>query len=257
MKYKQFAVNIKKDLGIDLLNYKSTQMQRRITNFMERLSCKDFAELLQLLKVNREVKNQFIKHLTINVTEFFRNLALFAYLEKEIMPTIASKRTTFKIWSAGCSNGSEPYSLAIMMQEKFPGKRFVVEATDIDEEMLRIAKIGEYPIDSIKNLSKERLNKYFTINNEKVAVKPQLKSKVTFRKHNLMSDPYPENCDLIVCRNVLIYFTQEAQNYCYVNFSRALVLGGVFFIGTSENIFHHKNYSLQQIHPGFYRKAQK
>ncbi|WP_148134906.1 CheR family methyltransferase [Candidatus Formimonas warabiya] len=254
MAYHAFTQRLKTSVGIDLGGYKTTQMQRRIEHFIERCKCSGHEQFLQLLKQNTAVKDQFIKYLTINVTEFLRNPDLFRYLETNILPGMVQKTGTVKIWSAACSNGAEPYSMSIIMQSSFPSKPFHIDATDIDDEMLQKAKAGEYMGDVLKNLSPQRLATYFEPNGPGVRIKKSVSAHVSFRKHNLLLDVYDKGYDLIVCRNVTIYFTPEAQEYCYQGFSKSLNSGGVLFIGASENIFNYRKYGLERICPSFFRK---
>lgn len=253
--YQEFSKSFHKAFGIDLSGYKINQMQRRIDHFMDRLKCAGYAQFLQLLRADEKVKNQFINYLTINVTEFFRNPELFRYLEKEILPGLLPGSGVLKIWSAACSNGAEPYSLGIIMEDRLPGKGYQIDATDIDEEMLARSQKGEYGGDVLKNVSPQRLHTYFTATEKGYGIKRTLASHVFFRKHNLLSDPYPSGYDLVLCRNVTIYFTPEAQDHCYQGFSKALKPGGVLFIGASENIFNYRKYGLERICPSFFRKA--
>lgn len=252
--YERFSKGFKINFGIDLAGYKVNQMQRRIGHFMERCKCVNYEQFLQLLRNDQEVENQFINYLTINVTEFFRNPELFKYLETNILPDLVQKASNLKMWSAACSNGAEPYSLSIIMQDRFPGKKYQIDATDIDEEMLNRSKQGEYVGDVLRNLSPHRLSTYFIPQGKGYQIKKALFTNVVFRKHNLLSDKYITGYDLIICRNVTIYFTPEAQDYCYQGFSKSLKSGGVLFIGASENIFNYRKYGLERICPSFFRK---
>ncbi|MGI6631321.1 MAG: CheR family methyltransferase [Bacillota bacterium] len=252
--YEKFSQSFHKIFGLDLSGYKVNQMQRRIEHYMERCKCKNYDEFLELLKKDKEVKNKFFNYLTINVTEFFRNPEHFLYLEKEILPELVGRTGMLKIWSAACSNGAEPYSLAIIMADKFPYKKYHIDATDIDEEMLEKSALGEYGGDMIKNIPAFRLNAYFDTTDKGYKIKKSLASHITFWKHNLLSDQYPKGFDLILCRNVTIYFTPQAQEFCYQGFSQSLKPKGVLFIGASENIFNYRKYGLERICPGFFRK---
>ncbi|MEL7564656.1 MAG: protein-glutamate O-methyltransferase CheR [Dehalobacterium sp.] len=253
--YQRFSQSFYRAFGINLTGYKVNQMQRRIGHFMERCKCAGYDQFLHLLSSDKEVENQFINYLTINVTEFFRNPDLFRQLETEILPPLVQRSGSLKMWSAACSNGAEPYSLAIIMQDKFPGKGYQIDATDIDEEMLKRSKQGEYFGEVLKNLSPQRLNNYFIATGKGYEIKKSVSAHVAFRKHNLLSDEYPSGYDLILCRNVTIYFTPEAQDYCYLGFSKSLKPGGVLFIGASENIFNYRKYGLERICPSFFKKS--
>jgi len=254
--FQKFSQSFHKIFGIDLSGYKLNQMQRRINHFMERYKCTGYDQFLCLLKSDNEVKNKFVNYLTINVTEFFRNPDMFLYLEKEILPELVQRAGQLKIWSAACSNGAEPYSLAMIMEDKFPQKKYHIDATDIDEEMLKRCELGEYVGDVLKNISASRLHTYFQPVESGYKINRVLASHVTFRKHNLLCDPYPQGYDLILCRNVTIYFTPQAQESCYQGFSQSLKPKGVLFIGASENIFNYRKYGLERICPGFFKKVE-
>ena len=155
--------------------------------------------------------NEFINYLTINVSELYRNPEQWKVLEKEIIPMMLSKSKTLKIWSAACSTGDEPYTLVMVLNRFLPLSSIKILATDIDKEALTKAKVGVYAKKSLENLPVEFLEKYFIKSGEAYKVKDEVKNCVEFKHHNLLRDDYPKECDMIVCRNVLIYFTEEAK----------------------------------------------
>jgi len=162
-----------------------------------------------------------------------------------------------KIWSAACSNGAEPYSLAIILDELTPGVNHVIDATDIDRKILQLAQQGYYKKDLLKNIPSKRVNKYFTQEGEGYYIKPEIKKMVRFKQHDLIKEKFSKGYDLIVCRNVTIYFTRETQNVLYQKFWEALNEGGVLFTGVTECILNHRELGYSAISPWFYQKISK
>jgi chemotaxis protein methyltransferase CheR len=159
------------------------------------------------------------------------------------------------IWSAGCSIGAEPYSLAIIMKEMTPTTRHRILASDLDIEILAKAKRGVYTDNELKAITPQRLAKYFDkVEDDKFAVKSDIKSCIEFKRHNLLKDPFENNFDLILCRNVVIYFTEEAKDQLYANFFRALKPGGILFVGATEAILNFRKLGYTSFQPFFYQK---
>lgn len=173
--------------------------------------------------------------------------------KQSITGTIA-KKNSLKIWSAACSNGCEPYTIAIILEELAPGKRHQIDATDLDNTILQAAAMGTYGPDAVRNVPQDRLKKYFTLEKDKYHIVGSIKAKVNFRQHNLLSDNYPRGYDLIACRNVTIYFTREAQDKVNARFAQSLNSGGYLFIGGSETIFNYAELGFDKVAPCFYRK---
>ena len=196
---------------IDLTAYKRPQMERRINSFMRQAGAKDYASFIQLLEADKQVYRRFIEHLTINVSEFFRNPRHWDVLQHQILNRLIKERLALQVWSAGCSTGEEAYSLAIILNEMFPGKFGKILATDIDREVLEKAKAGRYSARAVQGVPEPLLKKYFHHDGEDFRVQDELKSLIRFQRHDLLKDRYPVGMDLILCRNVAIYFTEEAK----------------------------------------------
>lgn len=254
--YEKFIAKIKGKLGIDLNLYKEAQMKRRITSLRDKKGFNDFLSYFSALEKNKELMDEFTKRLTINVSEFYRNAKRWDVLQEKIIPLLLEKpQKQLTLWSAACSTGEEPYSLAILLNEYFPNVSIKIIATDIDDTVLKQAKQGVYPKQALKNLPDHLKNKYFDFEHNLYHVKSSIKKHIEFRKHNLLADPYPKNIDLLVCRNVLIYFTDEAKSSIYRNFSASLVNKGVLFVGSTEQIFNSDQYNLSLIDTFFYQKG--
>lgn len=244
---------VKKELKIELSAYKSNQLHRRILSLISRSGIKTVDEYINLLKSSSEHRQKFLDFITINVTEFFRNPELFHYLEK-VMEKEKLFDKKLNIWSAACSNGAEPYSIAMLLDSRNNKIRHNINATDIDATILQKAKRGEYVENDIKNVKQEFLKKYFTTENGKYNVTPAIKNMVNFKKHDLILDSYQNNLDLIVCRNVVIYFNLSTKHEIYKNFSKALKSGGILFVGATEAIYNYRNYNFEKLSTFIYKR---
>lgn len=159
-----------------------------------------------------------------------------------VLPDLISKfGQNLKIWSAACSTGDEPYSLAMVLAKKVPLNKIHIIATDIDKQVLEKAQMGIYGANSLKGLPDEYKNKYFEKMGEKAfKISDDIKKCVEFKQQNLLKDKYPAGCHLIVCRNVMIYFTEDAKTEIYKKFHDSLVTDGCLFVGNTEQIIQHK-----------------
>lgn len=239
---------------IDLNQYKPAQMQRRITNMMMRHGATTYVGFYQLLERDDKLYKNFIDYLTINVTEFFRTPEKFEELEKRVLVDLLKASPKLNIWSAGCSIGAEPYSLSMALKEVTPNMKHRILATDLDVEMLAKAKRGVYTLNDIKNIPAARLSKYFKQEKEQYTLVEEIKSRVEFKQHNLLLDKFESSFDLILCRNVVIYFTEAAKETLYKRFFTALKPGGVLFVGGTEAILNFREIGFNHYLPFFYRK---
>jgi chemotaxis protein methyltransferase CheR len=255
MDYTQFKQEVLKMTTIDLNAYKENQMKRRIDALIRKYQCSGYDAFCALIKKDKEILERFTTYLTINVSEFFRNPSQWDTLEKDIFPLLLSKKRSIKIWSAACSTGDEPYSLAMMLGKFMPLSQVKIIATDLDKEVLEKAKKGQYIEKSLANLPKDFKQKYFTYSDGIYTIAPEIKNCISFEQHNLLKDAYPRQVDLIVCRNVLIYFTEEAKDGVYKRFSEALAPEGILFVGSTEQIITPQNYNLAPYRIFFYQKA--
>lgn len=255
MDFKKLEAFVLKEYGINLTAYKSKQLLRRMESFVTRTGAINEDDFIKKLKDDNSLYNKFRDHLTINVSEFFRNKDMFSDLENIIKNDLNPDKKTLKIWSAACSNGSEPYTLAIIMEKLSPGRKHNILATDIDNTILATAKAGNYTKNDIKNVDSAYINKYFTQNGEAFSIKDEIKNKVTFKKHDLILDRYDSDFDLIVCRNVVIYFTPEAKNQVYRKFHDAMKPGALLFVGATESIYNYRELGFEKASTFIYRKA--
>lgn len=243
-----------REFKIDLTAYKSNQLHRRILSFMSRVGTDNVQEFVDMLDKNKELKQKFLDFITINVTEFFRNPEIFDDLYRTMEKELLKSSNSLKIWSAACSVGAEPYSIAMMLDSSPYKCNYDILATDIDNTILEKARKGEYVLSEVKNIQKEYMNKYFTIENEKYYVSPKIKNKVTFKKHDLVLEDYEKNFDIIVCRNVVIYFNQDVKNNIYKKFYNSLKKGGLLFVGATESIYNYREYGYEKASTFIYKK---
>ncbi|UII54637.1 protein-glutamate O-methyltransferase CheR [Cytobacillus spongiae] len=252
--YQDFMVNIKKKTGIDLSLYKEAQMKRRLVSLYEKKGYRSFRDFYDGMTKDRELLYEFLDRMTINVSEFYRNAKRWEVLEKKILPKLLAENKKLKIWSAACSTGEEPYTIAMILSNFMPLSQIQIQATDLDENVIARAKIGLYPERSLNEVPDIIKKKYFTKEGSMFKVSEDIKKTVTFKKHNLLADSFGGPYDLIVCRNVLIYFTEEAKDQLYLKFSQALRKDGIFFVGSTEQIFNPANYQFDTEDTFFYRR---
>ncbi|MFO7294460.1 MAG: protein-glutamate O-methyltransferase CheR [Clostridia bacterium] len=252
--YEDFKKAILDLTGIDLSSYKEKQMKRRIDSLISRSGYDGYQTYYRALVEDKEKLDRFLNYITINVSEFFRNPGQWTILEKEILPDLLKKHGNLKIWSAACSSGEEPYSLVMLLAKFLPLERIRILATDIDREALDKARKGIYDARSLQSIPQELVHRYFKPFNGLFAIDPQIKACVEFRRHDLLNDPFPGNCHLILCRNVMIYFTEEAKVKIYKKLHEALYPDGVLFVGSTEQIIIPHMYGFQPLKPFFYKK---
>ncbi|HOO74337.1 MAG: protein-glutamate O-methyltransferase CheR [Thermotogae bacterium] len=256
--YEKFLLEIKNHFQLDLSGYKQHRVRRRIDMLMRKHSMKTYSDYMAILKKDDKLWDEFLDKLTINVTEFFRNPEKWEYVEKTLIPTLNKDNPSgLKIWSAGCSTGEEPYTISIILDKMNAPASTKITAADLDKFVLQKAKDGIYDERSLINLDSSMKSKYFQVTpSGKYQVKPDLKKRITFKQLNLLTDKFDSGYDLIICRNVVIYFDNEAKEKLYKKFSDALRPGGVLFVGSTERIFNYREIGLKTFSPFFYQKEK-
>ena len=256
MDYEGFKAAVFKLTSIDLKAYKEQQMKRRIDTLISRNKISGYEDFVKALKADKELFEEFVSYLTINVSEFYRNPEQWELMDKQFIPMLIEKfGKNLKIWSAACSTGDEPYSLVMALSRHLPLNQIKIIATDIDKQILAQAKVGIYNEKSIASVPKDLRDKYFTKIGNSYQISNEIKSRVDFRQHNLIKDPYPDKCDFIICRNVLIYFTEEAKDDVFRKFCKSLKTGGFLFIGSTEQIMNHREMGYERKNSFYYEKA--
>lgn len=256
MDYEQFKTQILSLTKIDLNAYKERQMKRRIDALIAKNKYPGYKEYVDAIRTNSDLFEEFVNYLTINVSEFWRNPEQWKVLEEEVVPELMKRfGKNLKIWSAACSTGDEPYSLVMLLSKFVPLSNIKIIATDIDKQVLEKARAGLYNQKSISGLPEEFKKKYFSkVGLSNYQISDEIKKCVEFKEGNLLENKYPANLDLIVCRNVLIYFTDEAKNEVYKKFNASLKSGGFLFVGSTEQIINYRDLNYQSYRSFFYKK---
>lgn len=255
MDYEKFKKDVFQLTMIDLNAYKERQMKRRIDTLIMRHKIKTYDEYVEAIRNDSKLFDEFVNYLTINVSEFYRNPEQWKQLDEEIIPGLIRKfGTNLKIWSAACSTGDEPYSLVMALSRHIPLAQIKIHATDIDKQVLDKARMGLYNEKSIAAVPDDLKRKFFTQIGPSYQISDEIKKRVEFQEHNLLKDSYPTGCHMIVCRNVLIYFTDEAKDEVYRKFFRSLAPGGKLFIGSTEQIINYADLGYQRAKSFFYSK---
>ncbi len=244
--FKFFISKLSDLMEVNLNQYRENYLKRRIDLRMQMLGITSYAEYLKLLKADAAERVNLLNTITINVTEFMRDRTPFQYFMKRILPEIAVRKSEtgsnlLRFWSAGCSYGEEPYSIAICVKEALGDKWIVsIYGTDIDENCLKLAREGVYSANQLKNLSRKLIDRYFeSIGDGMYRVRSSIKSCVKFKKHDLTTEkPVSKYFDAVFCRNVMIYFTDAQKRKVLNDFYESLLKGGYLIIGKSETMPH-------------------
>jgi chemotaxis protein methyltransferase CheR len=247
---------IQKESGFNSLFYKDRCLRRRIAVRMRACGLSSYVAYAQLLDRDRREYDRLIDTLTINVTKFFRNIETWQTLESEILPQLlAGPDESCEVWSAGCSSGEEPYSLSILFHEwavrhgrAAELSRVRIDATDIDSQSLAAAQASLYPELSLAETPADLRERWFS-GGPPYRLRAEAKSLVSFRRHDLISDPPLSSRKLILCRNVIIYLDREVQEKLFEDFYDALVPGGVLVLGRVETLMGRSRRLFRTLHP--------
>jgi chemotaxis protein methyltransferase CheR len=237
--------------GIDLSLYKRPQLERRVRAFKDRHGFVDLIALARALHHDEELRARLLDKITINVSEFFRNRERW----QALWPLVeAIPARPVRVWSAACATGEEAYTLAILFEQS--RKPYNILATDVDERALQLAVEGLYRPQQLRELREVELNTYFEATDGLWRVRDELRRHIQFARHNLLDGrpPVAEPFHLIVCRNVLIYFTDQGKEKVISSLAQALMPGGLLFVGSTEQFLHSHRYGLVNIAPFVYQK---
>jgi chemotaxis protein methyltransferase CheR len=265
--YARLCQLIYSEAGIHLGTERKTMLEVRIKRRLRDLSLPSYSQYCDYLFGNKGIREE-IPHLidvvTTNKTDFFREPGHFDFLVEKALPELAEGLAgrTFTIWSAGCSTGEEPYTMAIVLSEyalTHPGFRFRIMASDISSIVLAKAELGVYTNEVVAPVAPALRRKYFMRSrepgSEKVRVVPELRRSVEFRRLNFMDADYglAEKVCAIFCRNVIIYFDRPTQERILQKLSNCLMPGGYLFVGHAETL-HDMNLPLTPVAPALYRR---
>lgn len=238
-----FLEQLRASSGIDFRSYKPGTILRRLQRRMEVTNSNDLRSYQDYLTTHPEESEQLVNSFLIKVTEFMRDPTLFAYLQEQILPALIEysrgNNHELRLWSAGCATGQEAYSLAILLCEVLGDKlkdfNIKIFATDVDANAIASARRGFYTADNLDGLSPQLLENYFVREREGYSVKKQIRDLLVFGEHDLSQRPPFPRIDLVLCRNVLIYFSRELQQHALQLFAFALRNNGYLVLGRSEN----------------------
>lgn len=241
---RRITETIREQYNYDFTNYAMSSFKRRILRIMELYKFSSVDLLIKRLREDRIFFEEFLAELTVNVTEMFRDPSFWRELRDHIIPNILLNHNTINIWHAGCSSGEEVFSMAIMLKEMGILDRSKIIATDIDKVILAKAKQGVYPLKNMELNEKNyiryqgtsSLYKYFKDENGRAVMDKSLVENVSFREHDLVQGIVFNKFDLILCRNVMIYFNQTLQNQVLKKLHESLFKYGYLIIGSKESL---------------------
>jgi chemotaxis protein methyltransferase CheR len=266
--YARLCDLIYQEAGIHLGSGKKTMLEARVKRRLKVLELNSYRQYCDYLFDHKGIKEEIVPLIdvvTTNKTDFFREPGHFNFLVEKALPELTSQDRTgrqFLVWSAGCSTGEEPYTLAIVLSEyalTHPGFRFRILATDISTTVLSKAEMGVYSSDIVAPVSAALQHKYFMRSRDpgsnQVRITPELRRLIEFRRLNFMDADYgiSEHADAIFCRNVIIYFDRPTQERILHKLSHHLVPGGYMFVGHAETL-HDMDLPLVPVAPALYRR---
>jgi chemotaxis protein methyltransferase CheR len=255
------AVNEK--YGYDFRKYSLAYLKRRLLSRQKRSHMSSISEMLNRVLYDHEFFQTILLDISLNVTEMFRDPRFFHVLREKVIP-ILKTYPFLKIWHAGCSSGEEVYSMAILLKEEGLLERSLIYATDFNQEVVKKASEGIYPLDRMKlyaenyykAMGSNSFSDYFTVKYGSAIIDQSLKKNIVFSDHNLVTDGVFGEMNLIVCRNVLIYFNRDLQNRVIRLLYESLLPGGILCLGTKETLIfsEHRSKYVQLDKLKIYRK---
>jgi chemotaxis protein methyltransferase CheR len=266
--FNVLKTQIFRDTSLDCRKFKENYLKRRIRVRMFARSLNTYGEYLRLLKRDPDEYSYLIDDITINVTQFFRDPEVFGLLEKEIIPLliynkVKQNRRVIRFWSAGCASGEEPYSIAIILKEllgeEYDNFLVSVYGTDIDNDCLRTARQGVYLERQLENVHLQYRKKFFKKLGDNYSLSEEIKDMVRFKNLDLFTDIKTAHYDVILCRNVIIYFNKDMQNKLFEKFYYSLNEGGYLVIGKTETLMNNieKKFSVVNLRERIYQKTRK
>jgi len=238
-----FINEVYEHFGFDFSGYSRASFKRRVDRMMQMDGFPNFHEFLLKVLSDSVYFTHTVEEITVNVTEMFRDPMFYKVLRTEILPILATK-PFIRFWHAGCSTGEEVYSMAIMLREANLLHKSLIYATDINNVVLNVARKGVFPLRMMKQYSENYMvsggnkdfSEYYTANYGLAKFGEDLSEKMVFSQHNLVSDGSFNEFDLILCRNVLIYFDKDLQERALGLFDSSLARLGYLALGTKESI---------------------
>ncbi len=239
--YAVIATILKQQQNFDLAGYKSVNMKRRLAAYLRSCGCTDPLHYSSELADRAEEQKRLIAAMGIHVSHFFRNPSTFLALKSRVLPEVLrlSRRQNSKlrIWSVGCALGEEPYSVALLLKDMLQkGDQFAIVGTDLSPDALKRAKNGYYPADRLKEVPPPMLEKYFRAQAQHYQINEEIRQLVQFFRHDIISEEIMCRADLILCRNLLIYFSRDKQQQVLQLLAGALSPGGYLVLGRAETL---------------------
>jgi len=252
--YERMARQVHVLLGIDLSRYRPAQVWRRVNGFAAARGMPDAEELVIRVRQDAALRQAFLDMLTINVSEFFRNPEAWDALAEQHLRPMFRSQPSVRIWSAGCSLGFEPFTIAMLARETGPFAGVEILATDVDETSLSKARKATFTEAQMAGVSPTRQRRFFRHTDGNWQVRPEIQAPITFRRQDLVTDPCGGPFDIVVCRNVVIYFTEQAKTDLYGRFHDCLRPGGILFLGATEAIPNARTFGLLPAGSTFYKR---
>lgn len=253
--YVTFCEGVHRLSNLDLLLYKRAQMERRIRSFAQRRGARRLLDYLAVLEHESTELAEFLDRVTINVSQLWRNPEQWTLLVREVLPKLV-EGGSIRAWSAGCSYGAEPYTLAAVCLEAAPRASVEIRGTDLDPRMVGRARVGRFSAEDARDAPAGPLRRWFEPDGGDWVAKPELRGVVAFEVGDLLCSPcVPERYDLVLCRNVVIYFTDTVRDELFQRLALSLRPGGFLMIGSTERVGSPSRIGLAPAHPFVYRKA--
>ena len=238
---------LKQNRGLDFTSYKRPSLTRRVRKRMEEIGVESYGEYLDHLEVHPDEFAMLFDTVLINVTSFFRNPAAWAYVQAHVLPTLAKEKGSnpIRVWVAGCAGGQESYTAAMVLAEALGEDRFrekvKIYATDVDEDALSQARQSLYSPRDVNSVPEGMVERYFEQSNGNFVFRKDLRRNVIFGRNDLVRDAPISRIDLLVCRNVLMYFNAETQSRILNHFRFSLTSDGILMLGKGEMLLTRSN----------------
>jgi chemotaxis protein methyltransferase CheR len=252
--YLSFCKGFRELSGVDLMQYKRPQMERRLRSFLERRGFRRLVDSLPELRADKDELAALLDRVTINVSQLWRNPEHWALIEHKILPELG-KTGRLQAWSAGCSYGAEAYTLGAITRQAIPTATVRILGTDIDRRMVERAKLGEFSADDARSAPSVDMGRWFERLPDGWRARPELRKIMRFEVGDLLRiRPQRSHFDLIMCRNTVIYFAEPIRDELHARLATALRPGGYLMVGATERVADPKALGLSSAHPFIFRK---
>ncbi len=241
---KKLTELIKDSHGYDFTDYAMSSFKRRVSRVLDLYNLTSVNTLIDRIRMKPEIVEEVVNEITVNVTEMFRDPSFWREVRDHIIPNILLNHKNINVWHAGCSSGEEVFSMAILLKEMGIDHKVNLIATDLDNSILNKARRATIPVKNMELNEKnyirfqgsEKLSNYYTEENGKAILDPSLIANISFRKHDLVQGAIFNKFDLVLCRNVMIYFNQNLQNEVLKKLHGSLFKYGYLIIGSKESL---------------------